>query len=417
MFPSVQLKKTILLRLSKILSLSSVTSRSKAQELIKNGDIKVNDQVINKNVLIDVNSKIQVKDKTIKVDISTKLWGIYKPKNIFCNTEKDYIYEEKIHFNKMIEEKKLIDTHNNNNNNNENNNENNNVLGVYNKYLNEEENYKVLSSCNKMKHINSDNNLLSINSYKYNNLIEKRKKNKEKNVFVSELRKIPSTCKNTNIITYNKLNMNIYDYIKKQNMLYEKKNQITNYIPEHLIIINSLNSSSEGLLLLTNDGDFANNLKDIKNNILTTYLIKVQENLCIDQIKLLNKGCIINNQHIYPINIDIIKSKHTSKWIKFTYVEKSHNDLHYLFSKYNITIRKCKRFSFGPYKYSDINTQFLMPLKIHSTFHSFITTHKSKLILSHPKGNIIKQKNQNKFLFINDYLKNSLVQDRHDIIK
>lgn len=181
-------------------------------------------------------------------------------------------------------------------------------------------------------------------------------------------------------------------------MLYEKKNHVTNYIPEHLIIINSLNSGSEGLLLLTNDGDFAKNLKDIQNNILTTYLIKVQEDLCIDKIKLLRKGCFINNQHIYPVNIEIIKSKHTSKWIKFTYVEKSHNYLLYLFSKYNITIRKCKRFSFGPYKYTDINTQFLMPLKIHSTINHFITTHNSKLILSHPKGNITKQQKSKQIL-------------------
>ncbi|SOV79363.1 RNA pseudouridylate synthase,putative [Plasmodium sp. gorilla clade G3] len=411
MFPSVQLKKTILLRLSKILSLSSVTSRSKAQELIKRGDIKVNDQVINQNVFIDVNSKIEVKDKPIKVDICTKLWGIYKPMHIFCNTEKDYIYEEKIHFNKMMEEKKLLGTHNNNNNNN------NNLLGVNNKNLNKEENYKILLS-NKIKHINKDNNILSVNSYKYNYLIEKeKKKNKERNYIFSELTKESSSCKHKNIITYNKLNMNIYDYIKKQNILYEKKNHIRNYIPEHLIIINSLNSSSEGLLLLTNDGDFANNLKDIQNNILTTYLIKVQEDLCLDKIKLLSKGCIINNQYIYPINIETIKSKHTSKWIKFTYVEKSQNYLFYLFSKYNITIRKCKRFSFGPYKYTDINTQFLMPLKIHSTFNPFITTHNSKLILSHPKGNMMKQQNQNKFLYINEYLKNSIVQETQYITK
>ncbi|SOV80722.1 RNA pseudouridylate synthase,putative [Plasmodium reichenowi] len=409
MFPSVQLKKTILLRLSKILSLSSVTSRNKAQELIKNGDIKVNNQVINQNVFIDVNSKIQVKDKPIQVDICTKLWGIYKPKHIFCNTEKDYTYEEKIHFNKMIEEKKLLDTHNNNNNNN--------LLCVNNNNLNKEENYKILSPSNKMKHINRDNNLLNVNSNKYNYLVEKGQNNKDRNFFLSELPKERSTCKHTNIITYNKLNMNIYDYIKKQNMLYEKKNHITNYIPEHLIIINSLNSGSEGLLLLTNDGDFAKKLKDIQNNILTTYLIKVQEDLCIDKIKLLRKGCIINNQHIYPVNIEIIKSKHTSKWIKFTYVEKSHNYLLYLFSKYNITIRKCKRFSFGPYKYTDINTQFLMPLKIHSTINHFITTHNSKLILSHPKGNITKQQNQNKFLYINDYLKNSILHDSQDITK
>lgn len=154
--------------------------------------LQVNNQVVNQNVFIDVNSKIQVKDKPIQVDICTKLWGIYKPKHIFCNTEKDYTYEEKIHFNKMIEEKKLLDRHNNN--------DNNNLLCVNNNNLNKEENYKILSSSNKMKHINRDNNLLNVNSYKYNYLVEKGQKNKERNFFLSELPKERSIHYCTQII-------------------------------------------------------------------------------------------------------------------------------------------------------------------------------------------------------------------------
>ncbi|VTZ71129.1 RNA pseudouridylate synthase, putative [Plasmodium chabaudi chabaudi] len=392
MFPSVQLKKTVFLRLSKILSLSSVVSRNKAQELIRSGNVKVDNQIVKQNTVIDVNSKIEVNGCEINVDITTKLWGIYKPKNVFCNTDQNYIYEEK----KLMNKKK------------------NHIL------LNDGNDRLQICSenMNKLKGENNKALIYKSDLYNINKISRNENSNIDRGVYFPNYtetginkRKMRSDDKNIVISTNaSKLNVNLFDFIKKKNILYEEKNKIENYIPEHLIIVNSLDSDMEGIILLTNDGDFANKLKDINNNILTTYLIKTQEELTNEKVELLRKGCTIDDIHIRPLELKIIKPNLLYKWLKLTYVEKSQTHLNLLFSKYNMTIRKCKRYSFGPYKSSDLSGNFLMPLKIHSTINHLIPKHEYKLTLSHPTGNILMD-SHHKCIKIKDYLNGSVVRE------
>ncbi|KAI4834996.1 RNA pseudouridylate synthase [Plasmodium brasilianum] len=396
MFPSVQLKKT----LSKILSLSSVTSRSKAQELIKSGKIKVNNQVIKQNVAVDVNSTIVIDGKKINVDITTKLWGVYKPKHVFCSTDKNYEYEEKrIFYNDY---KRVLA-------------ENYKLQLPYKGDMEGAKKIqrKLLTSMELTGSSSTDQKTLTIKQSIMGELGKKR--NNVRGIVndgKSDIRDKNEFFKNNRIITRNnsKLNMNLFDFIKKKNILYESKNNVINFIPEHLIIVNSLNSLSEGIVLLTNDGDFANNLKHVNNNILTTYLIKTQEQLTDEKIKLLQKGCYVEHVHIRPLHVQVIKSGLVSKWIKLTYVEKSHTDIDKLFAKYNITIRKCKRFSFGPYRSSDLTQNFIMPLKIHSTIVHLIPKYNSKLTLCQPPGNMVTD-TDDKFVYVQNYLKDSIVRD------
>ncbi|SBT49258.1 RNA pseudouridylate synthase, putative [Plasmodium ovale wallikeri] len=188
------------------------------------------------------------------------------------------------------------------------------------------------------------------------------------------------------------LSASLFDFIRRRNKTQGKtqdKTQEGNNVPEHLIMVNSLSTSSEGIVLLTNDGDFAEKLRDINNNILTTYLIKVQEELSYEKFKMLKKGCLFGDVHIRPLDVHIVKRNLPCKWLQLTYVEKSHTYLEMLFSKYNLSIKKCKRFSFGPYKSSDLANHFLMPLKIHSTIKHLVPKLTPKLTLSQPKGNIV----------------------------
>lgn len=361
----------------------------------------MDNQIVKQNTVIDVNSKIEVNGCEINVDITTKLWGIYKPKNVFCNTDQNYIYEEK----KLINKKKkhiLL-------------NDGNDKLQI------SSENMRKLIEENKLKGENNmmNNKTLIYKSDFYNT--NKINRNDNTNIYRDmhfpnytetrmNKRKIQDNEKNITISTNtSKLNVNLFDFIKKKNILYEEKNKIENYIPEHLIIVNSLDSDMEGIILLTNDGDFANKLKDINNNILTTYLIKTQEELTNEKIELLRKGCTIGGITIRPLELKIIKPNFLYKWIKLTYVEKSQTHLNLLFSKYNMTIRKCKRYSFGPYKSSDLSGNFLRPLKIHSTINHLIPRHEYKLALSHPTGNILMDCHQ-KCIKIKDYLNDSVIR-------
>ncbi|ANQ11199.1 Uncharacterized protein PCOAH_00053990 [Plasmodium coatneyi] len=400
MFPSVQLKRSTLLRLSKILSLSAVTSRGKAQELIKNGKVKVNNQVVRQNVAVDINSVIELDGKPILVDVTTKLWGIYKPKHVFCSSERNYEYEEKRESLKDHPPQGV-------------------VAG---RRLPQKGSYSLtqlppgdMRKSFLLKGREQISEVGRSDPYQEHSIqvSERLRQLNWKGDIVRhppEVEKKPDELERSSQSVPQKLNTNLFDFIRKKNKAYETKNDVSNDIPEHLIVVNSLSASSEGLVLLTNDGDFAKNLKDTENNIVTTYIVKVKEELTNEKIKLIEKGCNVGDIHIRPLEVHLIKPHCSSpKWIKLTYVEKSHTHLDLLFSKYGLTIRKCKRFSFGPYKASDLSVHFLTPLKIHSTLSPFVPKYPPKLILAQPAGNVLTDESD-RCVLVKDYLKNSVIR-------
>lgn len=56
-------------------------------------------------------------------------------------------------------------------------------------------------------------------------------------------------------------------------------------VKERVYPVGRLDYDSSGLLLLTNDGDFANLLMHPKNEILKVYIVTVRENLRNRQLK------------------------------------------------------------------------------------------------------------------------------------
>ncbi|GAB69114.1 hypothetical protein PCYB_145420 [Plasmodium cynomolgi strain B] len=452
MFPSVQLKRSTLLRLSKILSLSSVTSRGKAQELIKNGKVKVNNQVVRQNVVVDINSAIELEGKPILVDVTTKLWGIYKPKHVFCSSERNYEYEERRDVEKRDVQMRVVEKRD---------------VQMRDVQMRDVQMRDVEKRDGEMKDWemragemkDHSHRLVTARgspqkgSYSTTQLasgdlrkefpLEGRKQigrgGRRSDLYQGHAGEVAERFRQLSwkgdIVRHRsevgkkqdevgkqdeverparsepqRLNTNLFDFIRKKNKAYETKNKVSNDIPEHLIVVNSLSASSEGLVLLTNDGDFARNLKDTENNIVTTYIVKVKEELTNEKIKLIEKGCHVGDLHIRPLSVHVIKPHSTSpKWIKITLVEKSHTHLDLLFSKYSLTIRKCKRFSFGPYKASDLLEHFLTPLKIHSTLSAMVPKYSTKLILAQPTGNVLTDEHD-KLVLVKDYLKNSAIR-------
>lgn len=61
-------------------------------------------------------------------------------------------------------------------------------------------------------------------------------------------------------------------------------------IKQRIYPIGRLDMYTEGLLLLTNDGDFANRLMHPKNKIKKTYIVKVKGNVTEDKIQKLRNG-------------------------------------------------------------------------------------------------------------------------------
>ncbi len=93
-------------------------------------------------------------------------------------------------------------------------------------------------------------------------------------------------------------------------------------IPERLFCVGRLDYNTEGLILLTNDGDFANKITHPKSKIPKTYLVQVKGGaVTLQQLRNLRAGveledgktlpCRANIEEIYPNGTTLIKIKIT----------------------------------------------------------------------------------------------------------
>lgn len=94
---------------------------------------------------------------------------------------------------------------------------------------------------------------------------------------------------------------------------------------QDLFPVGRLDKDSEGLLLLTNDGDLAHNLLSPKNKVPKTYYAEVDGKVTDSHILQFKEGIKINNNFIaLPAELEIIESGESSKVLITIYEGKFH---------------------------------------------------------------------------------------------
>ncbi len=89
-------------------------------------------------------------------------------------------------------------------------------------------------------------------------------------------------------------------------------------IKEKVFPVGRLDYNSEGLLLLTNDGEFANLIMHPKNKIKKTYVVEVKGRVNIETFKKMKKGASLEDGFLKPDDIKIIKKKKYSTVLEIT---------------------------------------------------------------------------------------------------
>ena len=85
--------------------------------------------------------------------------------------------------------------------------------------------------------------------------------------------------------------------------------------------VGRLDYDSEGLLLLTNDGDFAHAVMHPSKKISKTYLVKVKDIIEEKNIKKLQRGIRLENVTTKPAKVRKVKELEKNSWIEMTLFE------------------------------------------------------------------------------------------------
>jgi 23S rRNA pseudouridine2605 synthase len=115
---------------------------------------------------------------------------------------------------------------------------------------------------------------------------------------------------------------------------------------ERIYPIGRLDYASEGLLLLTNDGDFANKLMSPASHIAKTYLVKSKGMLTAAQEEEFRQGIPMHGKRTAPAGLKLIK-KGENPWYEVRLVEGRQNQIRIMFKHLGHLVEKLKRVKVG----------------------------------------------------------------------
>ncbi len=118
-------------------------------------------------------------------------------------------------------------------------------------------------------------------------------------------------------------------------------------IPERLFSIGRLDLNTEGLLLLTNDGELANRLLHPRFGIPKTYQVKISGELSLVAQQSMEQGVMLEDGITAPAQIDRIRRSRRNTWFELTLTEGRNRQVRRMCEAVGCSVSMLKRVRFG----------------------------------------------------------------------
>ncbi|MGN1203065.1 MAG: pseudouridine synthase [Eubacterium sp.] len=120
--------------------------------------------------------------------------------------------------------------------------------------------------------------------------------------------------------------------------------------------VGRLDKDSEGLLLLTNDGSFANALTHPKHNYAKVYRVTVRPAVNDEILEKLRSGIEIDGRMTAPCDVNIITEEEGRVVLEFILREGRNRQIRKMCEAVNLEVARLKRVSVGPIKLGMLQT-------------------------------------------------------------
>ncbi len=120
------------------------------------------------------------------------------------------------------------------------------------------------------------------------------------------------------------------------------------HLPARVFPIGRLDWDSEGLLLLTNDGEYANQVMHPKEEVTKTYLVKVDKQPRPEQLQKLLHGVPIVGGRVKANHIETVpRGRGEHPWLKIIISEGKNRQIRQMFLKIGMDVIKLQRVAIG----------------------------------------------------------------------
>ncbi len=124
---------------------------------------------------------------------------------------------------------------------------------------------------------------------------------------------------------------------------------------KRLFPVGRLDYDTEGLLILTNDGDLTFRLTHPKNEVPKTYLVKTEKPITDEDLKKLRSGVVIDGVKTNKCNVRLIETTKSGSKIHITITEGKNRQVRKMIEAVNNSVDFLKRIKIGDLTLSGLN--------------------------------------------------------------
>jgi 23S rRNA pseudouridine2605 synthase len=120
------------------------------------------------------------------------------------------------------------------------------------------------------------------------------------------------------------------------------------HVEQRVYTVGRLDEDSEGLLLLTNDGDLAHRLMHPRFGVEKTYLVQVAGHPSREDVRQLLHGVWLSDGHVRARRVKVMKSQGDSTWVQVVLSEGKNREIRRMLARLNHRVLRLRRVAIGP---------------------------------------------------------------------
>jgi 23S rRNA pseudouridine2605 synthase len=118
--------------------------------------------------------------------------------------------------------------------------------------------------------------------------------------------------------------------------------------------IGRLDLNSEGLLLLTNDGELKRKLELPATGWLRKYRVRVKGNPTDPDLEPLRKGITVDGERFQPMSVVLDRHQGANAWLTVALREGKNREIRRAMTAIDMTVNRLIRISYGPFRLGDL---------------------------------------------------------------
>jgi 23S rRNA pseudouridine2605 synthase len=120
------------------------------------------------------------------------------------------------------------------------------------------------------------------------------------------------------------------------------------HVNQRVYTVGRLDEESDGLVLLTNDGDLANRLTHPRFGVDKTYLVQVAGRPTREDLQKLLKGVWLSEGHVRARRVKRLRQQGESTWLEIVLNEGKNREIRRMLARLGHKVMQLRRIAFGP---------------------------------------------------------------------